>query len=678
MRVFVIRPFDTKQGIDFERVHRDLIQPALARLEHLGVSMSGGTTGEISRQGNIREDMFRMIVAADLVIADVSIHNANAFYELGIRHALRPQHTFLIRSRTDQPYPFDLQTDRYFLYDASTPETRVEDLAQALRSTLYSPGPDSPVFSLLPRLSPHGRGQLIKVPNDFQEDVERARRDGRRGDLRLLAHEASSFEWDQEGLRLVADAQFKLRAFPDARETFEALREAVPDDVLANLRLGTIYQRLTLTEPASRKVDLLVQSDQAIQRILADSPTRGDQVEAYTLLGSNQKSRWIDDILGSEPDNRQATALRSPNLIFMLELYLKAAGLDLNAHYAAVNALALLKVQSALADRLPEAWREAFEDDAKADQALRARQLLCSRLTASLCLSLEMDEVMGRRAGDGDPWASSSRADYLLLTSSDKPQRVADQYRRALSGADLFTLDATRRNIGIYKELGLFEPGVTAALDVIDEGIRKADSADPTPTRVILFTGHRVDAPGRPAEKIRFPRTKEAEACARGMIQKAVAGELRGHEGTTLGIAGGASGGDILFHEVCHEMGIKTELCLALPEKKFEEKSVADAGVGWVDRFRALVDRQPPRVLQRAEALPRWLIDKPDYDVWQRNNMWMMFRALATGSRHLTLIALYNSEREPDGPGGTAHLVNEARWHGFKSVELDASELLLV
>src|SRR5262249_58003378 len=103
--------------------------------------------------------MFRLLVVADLVIADVSIHNANAFYELGIRHALRPRHTFMIRSETPQAYPFDLQTDRYFLYDAANPAgdngKTVAELTTALRSTLASEGPNSPIFQLLPKLKPH-------------------------------------------------------------------------------------------------------------------------------------------------------------------------------------------------------------------------------------------------------------------------------------------------------------------------------------------------------------------------------------------------------------------------------------------------------------------------------------------------------------------------------------------
>lgn len=65
-------------------------------------------------------------------------------------------------------------------------------------------------------------------------------------------------------------------------------------------------------------------------------------------------------------------------------------------------------------------------------------------------------------------------------------------------------------------------------------------------------------------------------------------------------------------------------------------------------------------------------------DLWQRNNFWMMFNAFATGSRHPRLIALFNREREANGPGGTGHLVEEARKWGFMSVELDARELLAV
>ena len=70
------------------------------------------------------------------------------------------------------------------------------------------------------------------------------------------------------------------------------------------------------------------------------------------------------------------------------------------------------------------------------------------------------------------------------------------------------------------------------------------------------------------------------------------------------------------------------------------------------------------------------LARKRAYDIWQRNNLWMMFNALAIFPQHLTWVALYNRERESDGPGGTAHLVRTTQKWGFKPVELDGRKLL--
>lgn len=89
MKAFIVRPFGEKNGINFDRVERELINPALKALD-----IPGGTTGLITYAGNIRTDMFEQLLVADLVIADISIHNANVFYELGVRHGLRDKRTF--------------------------------------------------------------------------------------------------------------------------------------------------------------------------------------------------------------------------------------------------------------------------------------------------------------------------------------------------------------------------------------------------------------------------------------------------------------------------------------------------------------------------------------------------------------------------------------------------------
>lgn len=79
-------------SIDFDAIEDVLIKPALCKAR-----IRGETTGAVVEAGNIREDMFNRLITADLVIADVSLHNPNVFYELGLRQAFRDKFTFVIR-----------------------------------------------------------------------------------------------------------------------------------------------------------------------------------------------------------------------------------------------------------------------------------------------------------------------------------------------------------------------------------------------------------------------------------------------------------------------------------------------------------------------------------------------------------------------------------------------------
>ena len=45
---------------------------------------------------------------ADVVIADLSTSNKNAYYESGIRHALRPETTIVICEDGAKSFPFDV------------------------------------------------------------------------------------------------------------------------------------------------------------------------------------------------------------------------------------------------------------------------------------------------------------------------------------------------------------------------------------------------------------------------------------------------------------------------------------------------------------------------------------------------------------------------------------------
>lgn len=54
------------------------------------------------------------------------------------------------------------------------------------------------------------------------------------------------------------------------------------------------------------------------------------------------------------------------------------------------------------------------------------------------------------------------------------------------------------------------------------------------------------------------------------MIEAALRNEMSEDGGVSLGLAGGACGSDILFHEVCQSLGVPTLLFLALPEAEYQ------------------------------------------------------------------------------------------------------------
>ena len=670
-RVFIVRPFNVKEGVNFEAVDAFLIQPALK-----AAGEEGATTTNIAHAGNIREDMFRLLVTADLVIADVSIHNANVFYELGVRHGLRPRGTLLIRAAV-QEYPFDLQTDRFLLYDPAKPQESVPKLTDAIKATLgtveSAAGTDSPVYKMLPRLPEPSPTVLRVVPQDFREAVDLAEAQSEYGDLRLLAHEAAWFEWGSEGLRTVGRAQFNLKAWQGARDTFESLRKMLSMDVEANQRLATIYQKL----------GDLDRSNQAIRRILgAPNVSPYDRAEAFALQGRNAKTRWLKTFERLSGVDAQKAALRAAELKASIEHCAEGFEQDLNHFYSGLNALSLLQIRNSLATSVPEVWEEPFELPEDAARELSLVRARFDRLANAVEMSMAARETFLEHQQPQDTeqlmWAAIGRADHAFLTGR-KPAAVATRYREALATAPSFGVASARGQLEIFQRLGVRSEFVEAALAAIDGLTAPAAATAPDaapreapPDRVLLFTGHMVDDAVRKTP--RFPRTPAAEAAARAMIKASIDRERQLEPGRLVGVAGGACGGDILFHEVCEELGIETRLLLALPQGKFSAESVQHGDRDWVERYNRLCYRVRPRVLADEKTLPAWLIGKADYQIWSRNNLWMLFNALALNARSLTLIALWD-KGPADGPGGTKDLVELVTARGHKVDRLPAEQL---
>lgn len=203
----------------------------------------------------------------------------------------------------------------------------------------------------------------------------------------------------------------------------------------------------------------------------------------------------------------------------------------------------------------------------------------------------------------------------------------------------------------------------------------------PSAFRVLLFTGHMIDQEDRTPP--RFPPDKEP--AARDAIRAAVHAELynmhrlhsNGHSDLPIiGIAGGACGGDILFHEACLDFGIRGYMFLLFPRDQFVATSVAFAGEDWVRRFDLLYRtlNNDGRVLTQDSPSHVPFSDDPSHTIWQRNNSWMLDNALAYGGHRMTLISLWNGEVGHE-LGGTADMIQQAETEGANTLHIDTNEI---
>jgi hypothetical protein len=674
--VFIVRPFGKKRvaitegqsvEVDFDAIDQALIQPALMRN-----GLAGETTGVIAEAGNIRVDMFQMLITYDLVIADISIDNANVFYELGIRHGLRPKGTILLRFSTPgKDTPFDLKTDRYIAYDRENPGAAIALLTQSIKETVLSihenGRADSPVFGLLPALSPPDPASLVVVPRSFQEAIEQAEAQTRDGatTLALLGDEARRVRWGREGLRLVGRAQRRLSAFDAARETWEAVRKDLPDDIEANLMLATIYQRLGNNVTAS----------QACRRVLENKGAPpAKRADAHSQLARNEKAAWVKDFAALETQDAQQQAISDQRLIDALEGYQAGFTEDLNDYYSGLNALGLVVALERLAESQPDSWASLFPDARRANAALDDYRDQLKQLSGAVRISLDNAKSRSERRETPDEWLLVSEAQYRLLTA-DNPGFVRNAYRAAKNAlGERFQLRSELSQVAIFHRLGLLADNCSAAFAGLGATPADLQPKEPPPRdRVVVATGHRADAPSRPPPG-RFPNTTACIDKAKGWLREALQAEKAQTAGTLYGIAGAASGVDLLFHEVCKELGVPTKVCLPIPIEDYRRESVADGGPDWVEKFNRFIAENPPVILSDSDELPAWTAGIKDYSVFQRGNIWNMQDALLRPNADVTLIALWN-QKAGEGPGGTADMVKLAKSHGAKVRQQNSDEL---
>ncbi|AYL98115.1 tetratricopeptide repeat-containing protein [Mucilaginibacter celer] len=679
-KVFIVRPFGLKtiyskaaegeapkkSEFDFDEVEKQLIRPATE-----AAGLQGGTTAEVFEAGDVREDMFSELLLADLVIADISIYNANVFYELGIRHALRNQHTILIKCRGFDDTPFDIVGPRYVTYKKESPDKALEDLKRAIKDTLASDRTDSPVFKTLPALEAQDPEKYISIPDDFLEEVRDAEAKKDLGLLALLADEAGYFVWCLRAWRLIAEILYQNKSFEASRVLWEKIRSEKARDLNANDRLATVYQRLAeseLTLNEAEGLGLLGKSDRAIDiTLLHNNITPNSRAESLALRARNAKTRWTSSWKDKTDEALFHEALRSPYLIESYNWYYAGFMADLNHFYSGLNALGMLVILISLAEAYPEVFEEGFDSTEIAAGKLAEYHRQKQQLSIAVQVSVNAAKLKQEDLAKKDHWVFVADVDLFCLLSTE-PKKVAARYDKVRKEAGKLNIDAIVRQLKLYRMLNVQTANVEAALAILNP------QSAPMPKRrhYLLFTGHMIDKADRP--KPRFPASSEQDA--RNRIKDCVLSVINSlaKDEELFGIAGGACGGDILFHEICVELEIPSAVYLALPREQFLKESVAFAGKPWIERFDKLLATHPHPVLAQTTELPRWLRTMPDYSIWTRNNQWLLQSALANGGQQLTLLLLWDGGGG-DGPGGTEHMARAAEKRSAKILLIDANKL---
>lgn len=112
-----------------DNVYKYLIAPVCEELGYRSVRVD-----HVNAVDNINETVINYLKTAPMVVADMTDHNPNAFYELGFRQALELPLVPIIK--VGERLPFDVITTRTVFYD--TDVAKIEDSKENLKAKIQS------------------------------------------------------------------------------------------------------------------------------------------------------------------------------------------------------------------------------------------------------------------------------------------------------------------------------------------------------------------------------------------------------------------------------------------------------------------------------------------------------------------------------------------------------------
>lgn len=370
---FVVMPFGLRDTgatepaparVDFDALWQQAIKPALERLGYRAVR-ADQDLGPL-----IIHEMLERLYYSDLVVADISIANANAYYEVGIRHAARPDGCVLIAADWARPV-FDLAQVRHVPYpnpvmklDADRAQQIIDMLVENIPQRARGRAPMMDAVLGYPNAQHDGvrarelAGQLeafeaLRADIDVVGEMPRPARAAAARDI-LDAHTAgttTSLSVATEIVRLLRDV---LEQHDEVVTYIQALPQALQD-------VPYLHEQLALAQ--SKHGDHFA----AIRALKTLIRLRGDSAERQGLLGGRYKRLYNESVKAARNDASGSAQPNRRHLQHAIEHYENGMQLDLNDYYPICN--------------LPALYRERGDagDEARAVVAATVARLGCER-----------------------------------------------------------------------------------------------------------------------------------------------------------------------------------------------------------------------------------------------------------------------------------------------------------
>ena len=335
---FVLMPFGSKPDstgalIDFDAVYRQLINPAIQESGLEPIRADEEMTG-----GVIHKAMYERLILCEYAVADLTTANANVFYELGVRHALRPYTTVQIYAERGR-LPFDVSPLRTIPYRLTVDGAPAEVeraramLIERLRAARVD-APDSPLFQLIDGLRP---ASIDREKTDvFREQVyysaqmkDRLAEGRRRG--------VATLQKIQEDMEPIQDAEAGIVI--DLFLSYRAVRAWELMIALVEKMSPPLARSVMVREQLALALNRFGKGEQAEHVLLDLLKERGPSSETYGILGRVYKDRW-------EAASKEGNAFLAGGILNQaIDAYVKGFESDWRDAYPGVNAVTLMELK---------------------------------------------------------------------------------------------------------------------------------------------------------------------------------------------------------------------------------------------------------------------------------------------------------------------------------------------